>query len=231
MLEVGRGPRRHLSLAEDQLLRHAPAHGHVQPRQQLLPRNRRLVLLGKLHHHTQGLASGHDGRLVHWVGSGSEEGHQRMPALVVGRQTPVLLADHRALALRAHHDPIFRILERRHGHCLGLVHCRFQRRDVHQVGQVSPGEAGGPPRDDREVHVGGLRNVLEVRLENLPPTLDVRVGHHDVAIESARPRERLVQRLGKVGGTHDNHPLVLLEPVHLHQQLVQRHLHVLLVFW
>ena len=39
--------------AEDDLLGHAPAHEHVQVREQLPPRDARLVRLWQLHHHAQ----------------------------------------------------------------------------------------------------------------------------------------------------------------------------------
>ena len=41
--------------------------------------------------------SRHDGGFVHRVCAGRVQRHERMPALVVRRQPPILLIDHRAL--------------------------------------------------------------------------------------------------------------------------------------
>lgn len=66
-------------------------------------------------------------------------------------------------------------------------------------------------------------------LEDLPAALDVGVGDDDVAVEAAGADEGLVEGLGEVGGGDHDDALVLLEAVQLHEQLVEGHLHVLLV--
>lgn len=56
-----------------------------------------------------------------------------------------------------------------------------------------------------EVHIRGARDLLKVDLQDLAAPLHVWVGHHHVAVKPARPHQRLVQRLGEVGGGDDNH--------------------------
>jgi hypothetical protein len=51
-------------------------------------------------------APGYDGRLVHRVGAVRVQRHQRVAALVVGRELAALLGQDGGLALRAHHDPL-----------------------------------------------------------------------------------------------------------------------------
>ena len=76
----------------------------------------------------------------------------------------------------------------------------------------------------------GTRRQVFSHLEDLPPALDVRVRDLDVAVEPAGPDQRGVQRLREVGRPDHNQPLGRLEAIELDQHLVQRHLHVVLVF-
>ena len=62
-------------------------------------------------------------------------------------------------------------------------------------------------------------------VEDPTPAAHVGQRHDDVGVEAAGARERAVERLGEVGGGEDDDALVLLEAVHLDEQLVERHLH------
>jgi hypothetical protein len=61
-----------------------------------------------------------------------------------------------------------------------------------------------------------------VHLEDLLAALDVRVRHHDLAVETARTQQRRVQHVRTVGGRNQDDALIGFEAVHLHQQLVER---------
>ena len=50
---------------------------------------------------------------------------------------------------------------------------------------------------------------------------DVRVRHHDLAVETAGTQQRRVEHVGAVGGGDQDDALVGLEAVHLDQQLVE----------
>ena len=56
------------------------------------------------------------------------------------------------------------------------------------------------------------------RTEDLLPALDVGQGHIDVAIESARPRKRVVEDTGEVGRPDDDDAIVLFKSIHIHQE-------------
>ena len=46
---------------------------------------------------------------------------------------------------------------------------------------------------------------------------------HDYApVETARPQQRRIENIGAIGGRHQNDAFISVETVHLHQQLVQR---------
>jgi len=44
---------------------------------------------------------------------------------------------------------------------------------------------------------------------------------HDPAVETARAQQRRVEDIGPIGGRDQDHAVVGLETVHLHQQLVE----------
>ena len=52
--------------------------------------------------------------------------------------------------------------------------------------------------------------------------LEVGARHHDAPVEAARAQQRRVEHVGAVGGGDEDDALVGLEAVHLHQQLVER---------
>ncbi len=65
----------------------------------------------------------------------------------------------------------------------------------------------------------GIFLVWTRRMASRP--LHVGTAHHHAAVETARPQQRRVEHVGPVGGGHQDHAFVRFEAVHLHQQLVQ----------
>ena len=59
-----------------------------------------------------------------------------------------------------------------------------------------------------------------MHLEDLEAALDIRGVHLDLPVEAARTDEGLVQNVGTVGGSKNNHAVVALEAIHLSQELV-----------
>ena len=60
-----------------------------------------------------------------------------------------------------------------------------------------------------------------MHVQDLAAALDVRPVERDVAVETTRPQERGVENVGAVGGRDDDHVGVGVESIHLHQQLVE----------
>ena len=110
-------------------------------------------------------------------------------------------------------------------HFLLIVAARLEGGDVHQVGEVGAGEAGRGACDALEVGVIVEGHRLGVQLEHLLAAGDVGKWDGHARVEAARPDERAVERLGEVGGGEDDDARVLLETIHLDEQLVERHLH------
>ena len=99
---------------------------------------------------------------------------------------------------------------------------REQRRLVHEVGEVGAGEAGRAPGDDVEVDARRQRLLLAVHRQDGLAALEVGSVDDDLAVEAAGPQQRGIEDVGTVGRREEDHPLLLVEPVHLHQQLVER---------
>ena len=86
----------------------------------------------------------------------------------------------------------------------------------------APEKPGRAARDERRLHVVGQRHAAHVHAQDLLAAAHVGQRHHDLAVEAARAQQRRIEHVGAVGGGDDNDALVALEAVHLHQQLVQR---------
>src|SRR5262249_6296621 len=97
-----------------------------------------------------------------------------------------------------------------------------QGRLVHEIGEVGAGEARRAARQHLELHVGRERNAPRVHAQDLLATLDVGARDDHLTIEAPRTQKRRVERVGAVGGRDEDDALVRLEAVHLHQELVQR---------
>jgi len=127
-----------------------------------------------------------DRHLVHRIGVRHGVADQRVPALVVGDDLALLLRQQHALALRAGHDPVDGLLERGHRDLLAVGPRGQQRALVDHVGQVGAGEAGCPAGDDVEVGVGRDGLAAGVHPQDALAAGQVRLSHHDLAVEPAR---------------------------------------------
>ena len=105
---------------------------------------------------------------------------------------------------------------------LVLAHLgRVQRSLVDQVLQVRAGEAGRASGQHVQVDLRGQGALARVHGQDALAAAHVRGGHHHLAVEAAGAQQRRVQHVRTVGGGDEDDPVVGLEAVHLHQQLVQ----------
>lgn len=82
-VEIAARASRDVIPAEDELLGDSPSHADVQPCQQLLLVDGRLVLRRELRDHPQRRAAGHDGGLVDGMRAVGREGDDGMATLVI----------------------------------------------------------------------------------------------------------------------------------------------------
>ncbi len=161
--------------------------------------------------------------MILYSGSKSSE-HVRnegVAGLVVGDDLHLVGAADSALALRAHHHAVDGFFELGHADAL-LVRARGHDRGfVHQVGEVGAGEAGRALGEALQVDFLVQRLALGVHVQDGDAALDVgRVDDH-LAVETAGAQQRRVENVRPVGGGDDDDVGVRVEAVHLHQDLVQ----------
>ena len=228
-LDIAHGAGRDLVPAKDQFFRHPTAHANVHHGQHGLVRLAGLVALRQRRHHPQRRSAGHDGGLVDGVGPVRQDGHDGVPGLVEGRAAGRLGRDDGRLPLGAHHDLVLGVLQ--HGHVDGgqSVDGRLEGGLVHQIEQIGAGKSRRAAGQHVQIDVGRQFGLLGVHFQYLLPSADVRQGDGNVLIEPSRPEQGRVERFHKVGRPDHDDPVVLVEPVQLHQQFVERHLQCRLV--
>ncbi len=96
-----------------------------------------------------------------------------------------------------------------------------QRGLVEHVGQVGAGEARRTACHREQVDVGGHRLATGVHLQDLLATPEVGGVDADLAVEPARAKQRRVEDVGTVGRRDQDDAATNVEAVHLHQQLVE----------
>ena len=144
-----------------------------------------------------------------------------MADLVIGYDPLLFVGEDGVLLLISGDDGLDALLQVRLGHQLPAVPHRSQGGLVDDVGQLRAGCAGGHPGHGGKVHVLRQLDLLGVDLQNFLPPLQVRQLHRHPAVKPARTGQRGVQGLRAVGGRQDDHAGVIVEAVHLRQQLVQ----------
>ncbi len=220
-LDVVGGAGGDLIGAEDQLFGDAAAVQRAQLRLDRDPVDRVLVAFRQVHGHAQRPPARDDGDLVDRIVLRHQAADDGMAGLVVGGERLLFLAHRHRAALGAHEDFVAGAVEVVHADLLDRLARGEQRRLVAQVGQVGAGEARGAARDHHRLDIVGQRQLAHVHLQDLLAAAHVRQAHHHLAIETARTQQRRVEHVGAVGRGNHDHAFAALEPVHLHQQLVQ----------
>ena len=92
---------------------------------------------------------------------------------------------------------------------------------VHHVFQIRAGGVGHPLGHVIQIHIGGKRLALGVDLQNFHTAFLVGIVYRHLTVKAARTQQRRVEDIPAVGSRHDDDAFVDGETVHLHQQLVQ----------
>jgi hypothetical protein len=108
-----------------------------------------------------------------------------------------------------------------HGDDLAVLARGVEGGLVHQVGQVGAGQARRAAPEHGKIDVVAQRNLLGVHAQDGFAALHVGAAHHHAAVETAGAQQGGVEHVGAVGGGHQDYALVGFEAVHLHQQLVE----------
>ena len=131
------------------------------------------------------------------------------------------LVQNAVLLLQACDDSLHRLLQFCKTHCiLAAPNCE-QGRFIDDVGQVCAHEPGGHRGNDFQVSIRAQRHVARMELQDSQPPTLIRTVHQHVPVEATGTQQSRIQDLGPVSGGHENDPRARIEPVHLHQQLIE----------
>src|SRR5690606_22829403 len=179
------------------------------------------IFLGQEHGHAKCTTARNDGNLVDGIVLRHDAPDDGVTRLVISGVELLFLGHDHGFALGAHHDLVLGEFELLHLDDALAGPRREQRSLVDQVGQVGTGEARRATCDQGRFDAVTQRHLAHVHLEDLLATTDVRQPHHHLAVETARTQQRRVEHIGTVGRSDDDDAVVHLEAVHLHQQLVE----------
>src|SRR5436309_3029090 len=209
-------------LAVDELLGDASAEQDRDSILQLAPGHQEALLRRQLVGHSErGDAARDDRHLVHGIGVGDRGGHQRVTHLVMGDDIALLFGEHSTLLFESGDDSIDRFFEVGHLDRVFLLARREQRRLVDDVGEIGARETRRARGNDAEVDARRQDHGAGVQSQDRLAAPEIGLVDDDLPVEAARAQERLVEHLGAVRRSHDDHALRGVEAVHLSQQLVE----------
>ena len=148
--------------------------------------------------------------------------HERVPAFVERDHALLALGDQPAPPFRSGHHPVDRLFELREADELQVVARREQRGLVDEVGEIGARETGRAAGDDVEIDTVRERLAARVDREDRLAPFEVGTVDDDLAIEASRTQERGIEDVGTVGGRQEDDALLLVEAVHLDEELVER---------
>ena len=180
-----------------------------------------LVILRHDHGVTQGATTRKNSNLRDRRGVTQCRRDQGVTALVVcGYLTFVLVHDARG-TLRTSHDAVNCLVDSAVVNHVTVITGGQQSRLVHDVRQVSAGEAGGTLRDLSQVNSVSDRLACRVNAQDVFAALHVGCVHTNLAVKTTRTQQRRVQNIRSVRCRNDDDVRVTVKAVHLNQHLVQ----------
>ena len=198
------------------------AVGHHETRFELLTRHGNAVVFGERERNAESAAARHDGDLVQRVVTVDHHGAHGVSGLVEGREAALFFLHDERLALGAQHDAILRFLEIAHVDLLVILAGGEQRAFVHEIGEIGASHTRGATRERGHAHVVGDGLVAQVHLEDTLAATKVGRVHHDLAVEATRAQQRGIEHVGAVRRGDEDDAVVRLEAVHLHEELIER---------
>ena len=149
-------------------------------------------------------------------------GHQGVARLVHGDGVAFFGQQDVGAVAPSKEHPVAGVVEVLGGHHLTVVADREDRRLVEEVAEIRARKAGGS---------AGGHVQIDVRVQLLAAGVDRQdgsafqvggQGHRHLPVEPARAQQGRVQGLRPVGGGKDDDVVVVVEAVHLGEQLVER---------
>ena len=144
-----------------------------------------------------------------------------MASLVIGGEALFILGHDHGPTLGAHHDLVLGVLEFGHGDDALAAPRRHEGRLVDEVHQIRAREARRAARHGAQLHVRRQGHLAHMHLQDLLAAVHIRQWDHDLPVETARTQQSGIEHVRTVGRGDDDDAFIGLEAVHLHQQLVE----------
>ncbi len=167
------------------------------------------------------IAAGNYGNLVHPVGIWQNPGDQGVSCLMVGGHFLFPAVDYPALAFRTGDNPLHRLLKIGHHDAFLILAGGQQRGLVNQVREIGPAETRGFLGQGFQVNLRSNGLSGGMHLEDGLPSHHVGQVQHHPPVEPAGPEQGRVKNIRTVGGGQHDNVGIGLETVHLHQNLIQ----------
>ena len=169
----------------------------------------------------EGPASRQNRHLGHRVGVVHARGDQGVAALMVGGVAQLIECHALGLALRTRLHTIDGLVDGTVVNQLGTGTGAQQRGLVEHVRQISACEAGCTYGDHMQVDVRHERLTFGVNLQNRLTAFQIRGFDRDLTVETAWTQQSRIKHIGAVGRGNDDQIRVIVETIHLNEQLVQ----------
>ena len=220
LLNVIRGAGRRI--AEHDLFGDATTHAVDQVVEELVAGLVEAVLGGHDHRVAQRAAARQDRHLRHRIRVVQRGGGQGVARLVVRGHGLVVVVHDAGALLRARDHAVDGLVD---GALVDELHVRARGEQcglVEDVRQVRAREAGRALGDLTQVHLRGERLALRVDLQDGLAALQVGGLDGDLTVETPRAQQRRIEDVGAVGRRDQDDVGALIEAVHLHEELVER---------
>jgi len=199
------------------------AHRYVDLRQCFLLAQADLGV-GIRHHrrHSESAASRDDCCFVQLVGAWSEVASHCMASFMDRGVKPFFFRHRKLLALNPHHDAVASILKVDHFSFLFAEMDCLCNRCINQVFNLCAREPGSHRRKLHRLNRLIVGDIMQVQVEYVSATIHVGKRNMNLLIKAARSDGGRVKRVLVVGGSNNHNIHVLLKPVHLGEELVDR---------
>src|SRR5690625_2065571 len=208
-------------LAEDEPFGNTPADGHSHSIDECLTRVEVAFFGQVLRVAERSETARNDADFDHGVRVFKEPADDGMPRLVIGNDLAFLRRDQLVLLLQAANYAVNGCLEVVHFDGILVGTRSDQCRLVTYVCDLCPGTTRRLARQHIHLDVVGNREGARMDLKYFCPLMAIGLVDNDLTVETAGAQQRGIQHIGPVCGSHNNDALVGVEPVHLHEELVQ----------
>ena len=145
-----------------------------------------------------------------------------MADLVVGNDLLLVVGKHRGLTLLAGNDDLHRLLEVVLGCTLATLANGAQGALVDDIGQVGARGTGRGAGNRGQVNRRLGLHTLGVKLKDVLTAGQIGQLDGDAAVKTTGAQQRRIETVGAIGCGKDNDTLVVIEAIHLGQQLIER---------